>query len=85
MQTKRELTELFLPLSNLLACRRTIDFLEENNTELKMNEDLQDKFILAWSSIEKYTRNINSDPDKRKEAKILISQLKKTNTVILLH
>jgi len=53
--------------------------IEKYRKELKTDANLQDNFILAWSSIEEYSRNINSDTEKSNEANFLLSELKKTN------
>lgn len=58
--------------------------IEDYRAELEKNENLQDKFILAWSSIEEYTRNINHDVEKSNEVEILLSKLKKSNSYSLL-
>ena len=58
--------------------------IEDYRAELENNENLQDKFILAWASIEEYTRNIDHDVEKSNEAKILLSELKKSNNYLLL-
>lgn len=58
--------------------------IEDYRAELGKNENLQDKFILAWASIEEYTRNIDCDDEKSNEAKILLSELKKSNMYPLL-
>jgi len=52
--------------------------------ELENNENLQDKFILAWSSIEEYTRNIDSDVEKSNKAEMLLSELEKNNNYLVL-
>jgi len=58
--------------------------IEDYRAELENNENLQDKFILAWASIEEYTRNIDHDVEKSNEAKRLLSELKKSNNYPLL-
>ncbi len=58
--------------------------IEGYRAELATDEDLQDKFILAWSSIEEYTRNINKDSDKANEVKALLSGFKASNNYPLL-
>lgn len=58
--------------------------IEDYRAELENNENLQDKFILAWSSIDEYTRDIDRDVEKANEAKILLSELQKSNNYLLL-
>ena len=58
--------------------------IEDYRAELEKDEKLQDKFILAWSSIEEYTRNIDSDTGKASEAKYLLSEIGKSTNYILL-
>lgn len=57
--------------------------IEDYRNELESNENLQDNFILAWSSVEEYVRNI-IDVEKSNEAGILLSELKKTNNYLSL-
>lgn len=58
--------------------------IEKYRVELKTNEELKDKFILAWSSVEEHSRNIDSDNEKTKEAKTLLAELKKANNYLVL-
>lgn len=52
--------------------------------ELVKNEELRDKFILAWESIENYARDITADKDKSREAKTLFSELNATRNHLVL-
>ena len=58
--------------------------IEDYRAELEDNEDLQNRFILAWTSIEEYARKIDDDVKKSEEAKVLLSKLKKNSNYPLL-
>lgn len=58
--------------------------IEQYETKLKSEADLQVKFITAWDSFESYIRNIDpSEKQKFGEAGYLIGELVRANTVKL--
>ena len=58
--------------------------MQDYGDALRVDEILQDNFITAWSSIEEYSRNIDSQPLKANEVQVLLSELKDTNNYLIL-
>lgn len=58
--------------------------IETYRAELENSDELQDKFIRAWSSIEDYQRDITKDPKKSREAEALFDYLDLKSPAFLL-
>jgi hypothetical protein len=58
--------------------------LKKYRADLEEDDRLQEKFINAWKSIENNTQPINPPDRKAREAKSLLSKLKKSNNHLLL-